>query len=78
MLDFLNLPWDDRCLSFHENKRAVTTASRDQVKQPLYSSSVGRWRKYEKKIPQLMGLSPGKFSIHRRDAEHAEKSDMNE
>lgn len=46
MLDFLGLPWDARCLSFHENKRLVATASNPQVRQPLYRSSVGRWKHY--------------------------------
>jgi tetratricopeptide (TPR) repeat protein len=48
MLEFLNLPWDDRCLSFHQTRRPVATASREQVRQPIYASSVGRWKNYEK------------------------------
>ena len=57
VLDFLNLPWDERCLAFHENQRVVNTASRDQVRRPMYSSSVGRWKKYEKNIGELLGLA---------------------
>jgi hypothetical protein len=38
------LPWDDACLEFHKTSRPVHTASVTQVRQPLYSSSVGRWR----------------------------------
>jgi tetratricopeptide (TPR) repeat protein len=38
------LDWDDACTSFHETKRPVSTASVVQVRQPLYKSSVGRWR----------------------------------
>jgi tetratricopeptide (TPR) repeat protein len=57
MLEFLGLPWDDRCLSFHQNKRTVTTASRDQVRRPIYSTSVGRWKHYEKHIAELLGLA---------------------
>jgi len=57
MLEFLGLPWDDQCLSFHQNKRPITTASREQVRRPIYASSVGRWRHYEKHIPELMKLS---------------------
>jgi hypothetical protein len=38
------LEWDDACTSFHEAKRPVNTASVVQVRQPLYKSSVGRWR----------------------------------
>ena len=38
------LEWDDRCLSFYETRRPVKTASVVQVSQPIYRSSVGRWR----------------------------------
>ncbi len=46
MLSYCDLPWDDRCLSFHKTKRTVKTASVTQVRQPLYGSSVGRWHVY--------------------------------
>ena len=39
------LEWDDRCLSFYETRRPVKTASVVQVRQPIYRSSVGRWRR---------------------------------
>jgi len=59
MLEFLDLPWDERCLRFHENLRVVHTASRDQVRRPVYGSSVGRWRRYEKHLrPLLEALGP--------------------
>ena len=47
LLDFCGLEWDPACLSFHETKRAVRTASISQVRQPIYRSSVERWRRYE-------------------------------
>jgi tetratricopeptide (TPR) repeat protein len=53
MLDFLGLPWDERCLRFHETKRPVTTASMQQVRRPLYQSSIGRWRHYERHLVEL-------------------------
>lgn len=53
MLDFLDLEWDDNCLQFHESKRAVITASHDQVKQPIYKKSKQRWRNYEKHLDPL-------------------------
>ena len=57
MLQFIGLEWDDRCLKFHENTRQVMTASAWQVRQKIYSSSVARWRNYEKFIgPLLKGL----------------------
>jgi tetratricopeptide (TPR) repeat protein len=56
ILDFLELEWDDRCLSFDKTERAVNTASAWQVRQKIYSGSVQRWRHYEKFIAPLKGL----------------------
>jgi len=47
------LKWDERCLRFHETQRVVATASYDQVRQPLYSRSVGRWQHYERHLEPL-------------------------
>jgi Flp pilus assembly protein TadD len=44
ILAHCGLPWDDACLDFHKTDRAVRTASALQVRQPIYRSSVGRWR----------------------------------
>ena len=46
MVAFCGLDWDARCLSFHENPTAIATPSAIQVRQPLYASSVGRWKTY--------------------------------
>ncbi|MCG8652080.1 MAG: sulfotransferase [Pirellulales bacterium] len=46
MIEHCGLDWDQRCLNFHSNRRAVRTPSKWQVRQPLYSSSVGRWRRF--------------------------------
>lgn len=54
LLGLLGLPWDDRCLRFHANTRPVLTASLDQVRRPIYASSVGRWRHYEKHLGPLI------------------------
>jgi tetratricopeptide (TPR) repeat protein len=56
ILDFLGLPWDERCLDFHLTVRPVTTASTWQVRQKIYKSSVERWRNYEKFIGPLRDL----------------------
>jgi tetratricopeptide (TPR) repeat protein len=56
ILDFLELEWDDRCLSFDKTERAVNTASAWQVRQKIYSRSVERWRHYERFIGPLKGL----------------------
>jgi tetratricopeptide (TPR) repeat protein len=46
LLDFCGLAWDPRCLDFHENAAPVATASSVQARQPLYATSIGRWRHY--------------------------------
>lgn len=53
LLDFLDVPWDPQCLAFHKNERAVQTPSRWQVRQPIYTKSVERWRAYEDYLPTL-------------------------
>ncbi|WP_173051289.1 tetratricopeptide repeat-containing sulfotransferase family protein [Nitrospira sp. KM1] len=53
LLEFLKVPWDERCLNFHQNDRAVQTPSRWQVRQPIYTKSVGRWKKYREYLPGL-------------------------
>ncbi|MCA3574195.1 MAG: tetratricopeptide repeat protein [Aestuariivirga sp.] len=54
LIDFLGLPWSDACLSFHESSRPVKTASVVQVRQPVYSSSVGRWKRYAEELKPLI------------------------
>ena len=53
LIEFVGLPWDPACLTPQESARAVTTLSRMQVRQPIYRTSVGRWRRYEKHIGPL-------------------------
>ena len=53
LVEFIGLPWDDRCLRFHENKRVVNTASIDQVRRPIYRSSLQRWKNYESHLGSL-------------------------
>ena len=47
LLDFCGLPFDERCLRFYENERAVRTASSEQVRQPIYRRGVDHWKHYE-------------------------------
>jgi tetratricopeptide (TPR) repeat protein len=54
MLDFLSLPWDESCLRFHETERPIRTASVNQVREPLYRTSAGRWRKHASQLTQLL------------------------
>jgi tetratricopeptide (TPR) repeat protein len=61
MLEFLRLPWDERVLRFHETERPVRTASVNQVRQPIYRTSAGRWRKHAAHLQPLLaalGVSP--------------------
>ena len=52
-LEFIGLEWDSRCLKFHESGRVVSTASYDQVRQPLYTRSLQRWKNYERHLEPL-------------------------
>jgi tetratricopeptide (TPR) repeat protein len=54
ILSHCGLPWDDRCLAFHKTERQVRTASVTQVRQPIYKSSVSRWRAYEEFLGPLL------------------------
>jgi len=51
---YCGLAWDDACLAFHLARRPVRTVSAVQVRQPIYSSSVGRWRAYERLLRPLI------------------------
>jgi tetratricopeptide (TPR) repeat protein len=48
LLAFCGLEWEDACMDFHRNTEPVATASSVQVRSPLYSSSLGQWRRYSK------------------------------
>ncbi|MFQ5468726.1 MAG: sulfotransferase [Gammaproteobacteria bacterium] len=54
LIDFIGLPWDERCLKFYKSERLAKTASRDQVNQPVYSKSIDRWKNYEQHIQPLL------------------------
>jgi tetratricopeptide (TPR) repeat protein len=54
LIDFAGLEWDDCCLAFHKTSRFIPTASYDQVRQKMYTRSVGRWKHYEKHLGPLM------------------------
>ena len=73
LLEFLNLPWDDRCLGFHKTARPVRTASEDQVRRPIYTSSIGRWKHYESHLGPLLAAL-GKSTVTPRDRAPATNS----
>lgn len=54
LIDHCGLPWDDRCLRFHENHRPVSTASTAQIRRPLFRTSLDRWRRYEPHLAPLL------------------------
>ena len=59
LLKYCELDWDENCLNFHKNKRAVRTASSLQVREKMYQGSSEAWKKYEAHIqPLINGLKP--------------------
>jgi tetratricopeptide (TPR) repeat protein len=54
LTDYCGLPWDERCLSFHNTARPVRTASAAQVRKPIYKSAIGRWRGYGDALAPLL------------------------
>jgi tetratricopeptide (TPR) repeat protein len=54
LIEFSGLPWDEACLNFHTTRRPVRTASMNQVRQPIYGSSVGRWQAYREHLSPLL------------------------
>ena len=53
LLEHCRLPFEPGCLSFHQTRRSVRTASAEQVRQPLYTSGVGHWRHFEVELEPL-------------------------
>ena len=77
LLDFLGLPWDPACLDFYKTKRTVKTASTNQVRQPVYKSSSGRWRKHAAQLQPLLkalGIQEGVGSAPTSKSEPKPKS----
>jgi tetratricopeptide (TPR) repeat protein len=56
ILDYCELPWEDACLDFHKTRRAVNTASSEQVRMPIYSDALGYWRNYEPWLEELRDI----------------------
>lgn len=67
LIAFCGLEWDPACLNFHQNKSPVATASSVQVRQPLYSSSVGRWRRYENDMEPALNMLRAKGFLTETD-----------
>jgi hypothetical protein len=56
LVAFADLSWDEGCLSFHRQRRVATTASHAQVRQPIHTRSIGRWRHYRAHLGELGDL----------------------
>ncbi len=53
IISFLDLPWDDEVLRFHQSQAPSATASAVQVRRPVYASSVGKWRRHAERLAPL-------------------------
>jgi tetratricopeptide (TPR) repeat protein len=64
LIEFLGLPWNEKCVDFHKSDRPVKTASVAQVRKPIYKTSVQRWKKYGAGLQPLVdaigGGKPGR------------------
>ena len=56
LIDHCGLQWDDKCLRFYETSRDVNTPSYGQVRQPLYTASIGRWKHYREHLAGLHNI----------------------
>jgi hypothetical protein len=54
LIGFVGLEWDEACLNFQQNKRAVRTASIAQIRKPIYQSSISKWKRYETQLGPLL------------------------
>jgi Putative Zn-dependent protease, contains TPR repeats len=59
LLEFCGLSWDPACLRFYQADRAVRTLSEFQVRKPVYSSAIGRWRPYAPWLGELLQILAG-------------------
>ena len=66
MLDFLDLPFEEDCISFYETDRSVRTASSEQVRQPINKKGMGRWKPYAKNLKPFIE-SIGEDLLHPED-----------
>ncbi|BAZ93193.1 uncharacterized protein FOKN1_0791 [Thiohalobacter thiocyanaticus] len=64
LVEFCGLDWTSACLRFYEQQRTVNTPSHAQVRQPVYTSAVQRWRRFE---PWIGALNEGLGTVHNQD-----------
>ncbi len=75
VMEFLGLPWTEDILRFHESSRTVNTASRDQVRKPMYTSAVRKYLPYEHHLDELKrGLADGRARNERTEAQRGDNA----
>ncbi len=78
LIDFVGLEWDPACLQFHSTRRLVRTPSMAQVRQPISTKSVGRWRNYGTSLqPLLLALERHGVELSPAPAQPAEAGSPN-
>jgi len=56
MNDFIGLDWEPKCIEFYKNNRNVITPSKMQVNKPIYKTSIGKWKRFEKHLKPLYDI----------------------
>ena len=60
LVEWCQLDWEPACISFHNHRRSIRTASATQIRQSIYTSSVGRWRHYEPFLAPMFAMLPNR------------------
>ena len=75
LIEFVGLPWNEACVDFHKSSRPVKTASVAQVRKPIYTTAVERWKKYGPGLdPLLESLGIAREEAAAADAPKAKRS----
>ena len=74
MIGHLGLDWEDGVLSRQNSQKSVKTLSAWQVRQPVYSSSMGKWRRFEKKVTPLLDALGDSIGHYEEELKSLEKS----
>jgi len=64
LVSFIGLEWEEACLDFMNARSEVRTASMLQVRQPIYSSSISKWKRYEKHLAPLADLLKNEIAAY--------------
>jgi hypothetical protein len=68
LLEFCGLSWESACLRFHETERAIRTASSEQVRRPIYDTSIGAWRRCARELAPLIEVLEPVLQRYGRDS----------